>query len=172
MLSRGSKSLSHCGFSFVEDYISHEEVRVVEVKGVVDTGVTPLGCRHRVGCSVEGGKCTIQDDKMKIWLPKNQEELKEYLRDPLYKNSFFIMLTSISNAGFGFFFWMLAAKLYPKEDVGIATALISSMALLVLLSRLGLDQSLIRFFPERDKNSVFGTSAVIRTDNKYFSLAS
>ncbi|MCD6213638.1 MAG: oligosaccharide flippase family protein [Candidatus Desulfofervidus sp.] len=109
---------------------------------------------------------------MKIWLPKNQEELKEYLRDPLYKNSFFIMLTSISNAGFGFFFWMLAAKLYPKEDVGIATALISSMALLVLLSRLGLDQSLIRFFPERDKNSVFGTSAVIRTDNKYFSLAS
>ena len=109
---------------------------------------------------------------MKIWLPKNQEELKEYLRDPLYKNSFFIMLTSISNAGFGFFFWMLAAKLYPKKDVGIATALISSMALLVLLSRLGLDQSLIRFFPERDKSSVFGTSAVIRTDNKYFSLAS
>jgi len=34
------------------------------------------------------------------------------------------------NAGFGFIFWMLAAKLYPKEDVGIATSLISSMALL------------------------------------------
>ena len=43
LLSRGSKSLSHCGFSFVGDYISPEEVRVVEVKGVVDTGVTPLG---------------------------------------------------------------------------------------------------------------------------------
>ena len=56
--------------------------------------------------------------------------LKKYLNDPLYKNSFFVMLTSISNAGFGFIFWMLAAKLYPKEDVGIATALISSMALL------------------------------------------
>ena len=58
---------------------------------------------------------------MKIWLPKNQEELKEYLRDPLYKNSFFIMLTSISNAGFGFFFWMLAAKLYPKEMKSFTT---------------------------------------------------
>ena len=89
--------------------------------------------------------------------------LKKYLNDPLYKNSFFIMLTSISNAGFGFFFWMLAAKLYPKEDVGIATALISSMALLVLLSRFGLDQSLIRFFPERDKGSVFSTSVAITT---------
>ena len=34
--------------------------------------------------------------------------LKKYLNDPLYKNSFFIMLTSISSAGFGFLFWMLA----------------------------------------------------------------
>jgi len=47
-------------------------------------------------------------------------KIKHQIKDPLYKNSFFIMLTSISNAGFGFIFWMLAAKLYPKEDVGIA----------------------------------------------------
>ena len=100
------------------------------MKGVVDTGVTPLGVPVSSRVLGRGGKCTIQDDKMKIWLPKNQEELEEYLRGPLYKNSFFIMLTSISNAGFGFIFWMFAAKLYPKEDVGIATALISSMALL------------------------------------------
>jgi len=83
-----------------------------------------------------------------IPIPKNREELKQHLKDPLYKNSFFIMLTSISTSGFGFVFWMLAAKLYPKEDVGIATALISSMTLLVLLLRFGLDQSIIRFFPE------------------------
>lgn len=87
----------------------------------------------------------------------------KYGRDPLYKNSFFIMLSSITNAGFGFFFWMVAARIYPKENVGVATALISSMALLVLLSRFGLDQSLIRFFPERDKSSVFSTSAIITT---------
>ena len=83
-----------------------------------------------------------------IPIPKNREELKQHLKDPLYKNSFFIMLTSISSSGFGFVFWMLAAKLYPKEDAGIATALISSMTLLVLLLRFGLDQSIIRFFPE------------------------
>ena len=89
--------------------------------------------------------------------------ITRYAKDPLYKNSFFIMLTSISSAGFGFVFWLLAARLYPKEDVGIATALISSMALLVLLSRFGLDFSIIRFFPERDKSSVFSTSAVFTT---------
>jgi len=87
----------------------------------------------------------------------------KYARDPLYKNSFFIMLSSITNGGFGFFFWMVAARIYPKEDVGVATALISSMALLVLLSRFGLDQSIIRFFPERDKSSVFSTSVAITT---------
>ena len=36
--------------------ISPEEIRVVEVKGVVDTGATPVGCRHRVGCPVEEGQ--------------------------------------------------------------------------------------------------------------------
>ncbi|MBO8183251.1 MAG: oligosaccharide flippase family protein [Archaeoglobus sp.] len=86
-----------------------------------------------------------------------------YARDPLYKNSFFIMLTSISSAGFGFLFWMLAAKLYPKEDVGVATAMVSSAMLLVGLSRLGLDFSIIRFFPERDKSRVFSTSVIITT---------
>jgi len=84
-------------------------------------------------------------------------------KDPLYKNSFFIMLTSLSSAGFGFFFWMLAAKLYPKEDVGIATALISSMSLLILLTRFGLDVAIIRFFPEKDKSSIFSTTALITT---------
>ncbi len=45
--------------------------------------------------------------------------LIQRLRDPLYKNSFFIMLSSITNAGFGFFFWMIAARLYSAEDVGL-----------------------------------------------------
>ena len=45
-------------------------------------------------------------------------KIKHQIKDPLYKNSFSIMLTSVTNAGFGF--WMLAAKLYPKEDVGIS----------------------------------------------------
>ena len=71
-------------------------------------------------------------------------------KDPLYKNSFFIMLSSITNAGFGFFFWMTAARLYPKEDVGIATALWSSLALIILLSRFRFDFSIIRFFQDSD----------------------
>jgi len=85
----------------------------------------------------------------------------KYTSDPLYKNSFFIMLSSLASAGFGFFFWMFAAKLYSKEDVGLATAMISSIGLIVLLSRLGFDQSVIRFFPDGDKKRIFVTSVVV-----------
>lgn len=45
----------------------------------------------------------------------------KYARDPLYKNSVFMMLSSVTNAGFGFFFWMIAARLYSAEDVGLAS---------------------------------------------------
>jgi len=94
---------------------------------------------------------------MKIWLPKNQEELEEYLRDPLYKNSFFIMLTSISNAGFGFIFWMLAVRFYSTADIGLASAIISTMGLIFMLSLLGFDISLVRFLPEREDKKLINS---------------
>ena len=100
---------------------------------------------------------------MMIIIPKTLTEIKHHLRDPLLKNSFFILLTSTSSAGFGFIFWMLAAKLYSPQDVGTATALIASMMLLVLLSRFGLDFSIIRFFPGADKSRIFSTSVIITT---------
>lgn len=95
--------------------------------------------------------------------PKSKSKIFYYLQDPLFKSSLFIMLTYISSAGFGFVFWMLAAKLYSKEDVGIVTVIISSMSLIILLSRFGLDVSIIRFFPVSDKSKIFNTSAIVTT---------
>lgn len=86
-----------------------------------------------------------------------------FLHDSLFKNAFFLMLSSISTAGFGFIFWFLAAKFYSASDVGIATGIMSSMTLIVNLSRFGLDYSIIRFFPTHDKCKVFSTSTVIST---------
>jgi len=91
------------------------------------------------------------------------KKLIQQAKDPLYKNSFFIMLSSITNAGFGFFFWMIAARLYSAEDVGIATALLSSLNLIILFSRLGFNFSIIRFFPKGNKSRILSTSIVIST---------
>lgn len=102
-------------------------------------------------------------DTMNLSIPKNIKELKQHLNDPLYKNSFFLVLSRVFNVACGFFFWMLAARLYSINDVGLATALISSLGLVILFSRFGLDFSLIRFLPVNDKSKVFNTCLIITT---------
>jgi len=83
--------------------------------------------------------------------------------DPLYRNSFFMAFSSVFNAGCGFLFWMIAARLYTVEQVGLATALISSLGLVILFSRLGFDFSIIRFISSENKGKVISTSLIITT---------
>ncbi|MGI6114464.1 MAG: lipopolysaccharide biosynthesis protein [Mahellales bacterium] len=96
-------------------------------------------------------------------IPHNLQELKLLINNPLYKNSFFLLLSRGFNAGCGFFFWMVAARLYSMEDVGMATALNSALGLVILFSRLGFDNSLIRFIPMNNKQRVFNTCLIITT---------
>jgi len=79
------------------------------------------------------------------------------LRDPYYANSAWMVLASLASAGAGFLFWIIAAKLYPSDEVGLASALISAGLLIVSIARLGLEQAVIRFFPERDQSVVYTT---------------
>ncbi len=99
---------------------------------------------------------------MSDYLVKNKVKIS-VLTDSLFKNSLYIMTASIFNAVFGFIFWILAAKIYPKEDVGIATVLVSSMGLLILLSRAGMDFSIIRFISEKNKDKILNTCVVVTT---------
>jgi len=85
---------------------------------------------------------------------------------PLYRNSIYLILSSGILAILGFIFWAVAARLYPVEGVGFASAAISAMALLALLSTLGLDYGLMRFLPSSDRkasevmNSCFTVSSL------------
>ncbi len=83
------------------------------------------------------------------------------VQDPLYKNSLYLILSSLTAAGFGFIFWIIAARFYSPEDVGLATAMISSAGIIGLLAKMGFDQSIIRFFPEMDKGKVFFSSLIV-----------
>ena len=85
---------------------------------------------------------------MKIWLPKNRKELKKHLSDPLFKNAYFLMFSSLTSAGSGFFFWLIAARFYSTADIGLASAIISAMGLIAMLSLLSFDISLVRFLPK------------------------
>ncbi len=87
---------------------------------------------------------------MKITIPKNRSELKQHLNDPLFKNSYFIMLTSASISIFGFIFWIIVARFYTPHDVGLATAIFSMAQLIGVFSGLGLGFGLIRYLAKRE----------------------
>ena len=70
---------------------------------------------------------------------------------------------SYFNVASGFFFWIIAARFYSIEDVGVATALMSSLGLVMLFSRFGFDHSIIRYLPIYDKNKVFNSCLIITT---------
>ncbi len=76
-----------------------------------------------------------------------KRELKN-LRSPLYRNSIYISLSSLTTTLAGFIFWAVAARLYPAGDVGVASAIVSALNLTFQLSMLGMNFALIRFYPE------------------------
>ncbi len=83
---------------------------------------------------------------------------KRYYQDPLYLNSLSILINSISTAFFGFIFWIIATKLMPASEVGLATAIISIITLIITISNLGMDIGLIRYLPSlENKGRLFST---------------
>lgn len=82
------------------------------------------------------------------------------LSDSFYKNSIFIMLSSLAASALGLVFWILAARTYSSEEIGTATAIISAATLILTISKLGLDQSMMRFFPRGNRSRIFTTVVV------------
>lgn len=97
------------------------------------------------------------------YLRSHLQKLKCYSNESLLSNSFFLMLTSVVNAGFGLVFWLIAARMYDDNQVGVAVTLISTVALVVLVSRLGLDYSLVRYYQSGNKRMILGTSILVTT---------
>jgi O-antigen/teichoic acid export membrane protein len=81
------------------------------------------------------------------------KELSQQLRSPLYRNAFYLMINWVIIGVVGLIFWILAARFYSAESVGFASATISAMTLLALLSSVGLDYGIIRFLPGSGKDS-------------------
>ncbi len=71
----------------------------------------------------------------------------KFFKDSLFRNSIYLMSATAVLAAFGFFFWLINAHLYPTEDVGFATTLISVMTLISIISLIGFNAALVRFLP-------------------------
>lgn len=91
-----------------------------------------------------------------------KDKYEKIMGDSLYKNSIYLMISSGVMAAFGFFFWLICARLFSAEDIGLATTIISVMGLIASISVLGLNSGLVRYLPNsKDKNNKINTCFTI-----------
>jgi len=83
----------------------------------------------------------------------SKEGLRTFYGVSLYRNASYLMLNSGVTAVFGFVFWILAARFYPAEEVGLASAALAVAGFLLTLSNFGLDYGLVRFLPNSGQKS-------------------
>lgn len=87
-----------------------------------------------------------------------RSKILAFRQDPLYMNSIFMMASTAMVSGSGFFFWMFATHLYPAYQIGLATAIISVIVLIMNLSNLGFNYSSIRYLPKaRNRSRLLST---------------
>jgi aminoglycoside phosphotransferase (APT) family kinase protein/O-antigen/teichoic acid export membrane protein len=66
----------------------------------------------------------------------------------LYRNAYALTLSSTLTAAVGVAYWILAARRYPSNVVGLNSAAISAMMFLAGAAQLNLTSALLRFIPE------------------------
>lgn len=67
----------------------------------------------------------------------------------LLRNAVYIMLTTGVNSGLGYLFWLVVARSYPADEVGIASALIAAMTVVAAIADLGTSTALIQRLPSQ-----------------------
>ena len=73
--------------------------------------------------------------------------IQTLFKNTLFRNSFYLMLATAVMAGFGFFFWLIVARMFSTANIGLATTLISVMNMIAMLSLVGFDVTFVRFLP-------------------------
>ena len=84
------------------------------------------------------------------------------IKDSLYVNSLFLMASTFVTAGLGFIFWIVIARFFTTESVGISTTLISVMTFISGLSCLGFDTGIVRYLSKsKNKNALISSTFII-----------
>jgi peptidoglycan/LPS O-acetylase OafA/YrhL/O-antigen/teichoic acid export membrane protein len=73
--------------------------------------------------------------------------------DSLYRNSLMLMANTAASTVLGAVFWLVAARRYNTDQVGILLASLSTTVLLGTVASLGLPNSVVRFLPRRPERS-------------------
>ena len=69
----------------------------------------------------------------------------------MFRSTHALMLTTVVNGALGFAFWVLAARLYSTEVVGLNSALVAIMMTIATLSQFSIGVMFVRFLPESNR---------------------
>ncbi|MEU9572835.1 lipopolysaccharide biosynthesis protein [Streptomyces massasporeus] len=84
----------------------------------------------------------------------------DHTRDSLFKNAYFLMLSTGVSAVLGLGFWLVAARYYTEEAVGQGSAAIAAMRLLASITATTMIGAVVRFVPRAGRETgrlVWGT---------------
>jgi len=110
------------------------------------------------------GKETLTDARQIII---SRDGVKNLYQVSLYRNAVYLVVYSAASNLTGVLFWIVVARLYDTEAVGLASAAISAIGFVVLFSSLGLDYGIVRFLPGAGSrtgdiiNSCFTTTGLV-----------
>ena len=83
-----------------------------------------------------------------------------FMQDSLRRNSSLLILSQAINAGAAFLFWIICARLFTTNDVGLAVAIVAFSSLISTFTNLGLPNTVIRFLPTSKRPGGLFTSSV------------
>lgn len=75
-------------------------------------------------------------------------QLISHVQTPLYRNAYALILSNGLTSGLGLVYWVLAARLYPAEVLGLNATAISAMVFLSGLGLFKLNMAMMRFIPQ------------------------
>lgn len=75
------------------------------------------------------------------------ETLLGHISMPLYRNGYALILSSVATSGLGLVYWVLSARYYSPEIVGVNSAILSAMLFLSVVGQLNLGGLLVRYLP-------------------------
>ncbi|HET9078044.1 MAG TPA: hypothetical protein VFN68_14000 [Acidimicrobiales bacterium] len=68
-------------------------------------------------------------------------------RDPLVRNSVFLMATTVANSLLGFAYWVVAARLFPTSTIGLAAAFIAAFSMAAMIANPAVHSGLTQALP-------------------------
>ncbi len=88
--------------------------------------------------------------------------IKKLARNKLLVNSFFLISSAAAHSITGFVFYIIIARLFSAEDLGLSVNLLTSLSLVMVLSHFGFSESIIKFYKKsREKENLIGTSIFV-----------